>query len=47
MSSFLSTVDIDFRNNLFTQQLNSIRARVLPSRFQLPKSKFSFKNIHI
>lgn len=47
MSSFLSTVDIYFRYNLFTQQLNSIRARVLPSSYQLAKSKFSFKNIHM
>lgn len=47
MSSFLSTVDIDFRYNLFIEQLNSISGRVLPSYFRLPKSKFSFNNIHM
>jgi DNA-dependent RNA polymerase len=47
MSSFLSLVDLSIRNNIYTQQIHCVKQGAIPSNWLLPKSKFSFRNIHM
>jgi len=44
MSSFLSCIDDDYRQNLYKYQINDNNISI---DYKLPRSKFSFKNIHM
>lgn len=47
ISNFLSCLDIDFRNSLYNHNRYHIKNKNIDKRFELNRSKFSFKNIHM
>ena len=47
ISSFLACLDSEYRNNLYKYHLDCISKGVLPYQYKVPRSKFSFRNIHM
>lgn len=46
-NSFLSALDSDFRNSLYKHHLYCVKNGHIPRNCLLPRSKFSYENIHI
>ena len=47
INGLLGSMDLDFRNSLYNHHSFYIRNGLIPNKFQLDKSKFSFRNIHM
>lgn len=47
MTSFLSIIDKEYRNNLYYNNLYNVQSETFKWRSKLPRSKFSFRNIHM
>lgn len=47
MSGILSTMDMDYRNSLYNHNEYHVKLGEVDRDFYLPKSKFSFRNIHM
>lgn len=47
MSALLSIFDMEFRNSLYLHNQHHVRNGRVDSKYSLPKSKFSFRNIHM
>jgi len=47
INGFLNSFDEDYRNNLYSHHLHQIRLGLIPYQCELPRSKFTFRNIHM
>lgn len=47
ITSFLDSFDVDYRNNLYNHHLNQIRIGLIPYQCELPRSKFTSRNVHM
>ena len=47
INSFLNSFDVDFRNSLYHHNKYHMEKRTISSGSQIPRSEFSFKNIHM
>lgn len=47
MTSLLSSIDVDYRNSLYCHNNYHVRFGTIGNIYDLPKSKFSFNNVHM